>query len=476
MEKIAFLDRFRGIADTVALFLLTFFLCYVSSHLRLPLVLSMLWIVNAVVAGIFVRYPSTHRPTNYLACALAMFLNDYLFSGWLSSAILVNMANIIFIAVIAIGLRGMWKNPTDQLTPKQVLILFPVCLAASLLSGIWGEVVSVEGKTLTDTLLNVALRVSEQFSTGLMILPLILSFKRSQKFVWQRTSVLAVLSVPLLFLGAALVSGPGSIAFPLPVLIWCALVLPVFVSTLVTFLVGILEIMMVYENLIGEHLADTPPEIMTLVSIRLGVAAMVLTPFMVSVTIDAVKTLNRRLEIRANTDFLTQLLSRAGLFDKLNDVPLPSGRSVGMILFDIDYFKAINDNFGHQAGDSVLSELSYILRRDCKEQFYISRFGGEEFALIGLDISCEQLYQQAEALRLRVARHDFSLSDRSLSITISLGLEVATVDHDEEWAQIITRLVSKADSRLYLSKAEGRNLTTPDWSEGSPALSDRTPT
>jgi len=206
MEKIAFLDRFRGIADTVALFLLTFFLCYVSSHLRLPLVLSMLWIVNAVVAGIFVRYPSTHRPTNYLACALAMFLNDYLFSGWLSSAILVNMANIIFIAVIAIGLRGMWKNPTDQLTPKQVLILFPVCLAASLLSGIWGEVVSVEGKTLTDTLLNVALRVSEQFSTGLMILPLILSFKRSQKFVWQRTSVLAVLSVPLLFLGAALVS------------------------------------------------------------------------------------------------------------------------------------------------------------------------------------------------------------------------------------------------------------------------------
>ncbi|MCL9668453.1 diguanylate cyclase [Rosenbergiella epipactidis] len=476
MEKIAFLDRFRGIADTVALFLLTFFLCYVSSHLRLPLVLSMFWIVNAVVAGIFVRYPSTHRPTNYLACALAMFLNDYLFSGWLSSAILINMANIIFIAVIAIGLRGMWKSPTDQLTPKQVLILFPVCLAASLLSGIWGGIVSVEGKTLTDTLLNVALWVSEQFSTGLMILPLILSFKRSRKFVWQRTSVLAVLSVPLLFLGAALVSGPGSIAFPLPVLIWCALVLPVFVSALVTFLVGILEIMMVYENLIGEHLVNSPPEIMTLVSIRLGVAAMVLTPFMVSVTIDAVKTLNRRLEIRANTDFLTQLLSRAGLFDKLNDVPLPSGRSVGMILFDIDYFKAINDNFGHQAGDSVLSELGYILRRDYKEQFYISRFGGEEFALIGLDISCEQLYQQAEALRLRVARHDFSLSDRSLSITISLGLEVATVDHDEEWAQIITRLVTKADSRLYLSKAEGRNLTTPDWSEGSPALSDRTPT
>lgn len=476
MEKIAFLDRFRGIADTVALFLLTFFLCYVSSHLRLPLVLSMFWIVNAVVAGIFVRYPSTHRPINYLACALAMFLNDYLFSGWLSSAILINMANIIFIAVIAIGLRGMWKSPTDQLTPKQVLLLFPVCLAASLLSGIWGGIVSTEGKTLTDTLLNVALWVSEQFSTGLMILPLILSFKRSQKFVWQRTSVLAVLSVPLLFLGAALVSGPGSIAFPLPVLIWCALVLPVFVSALVTFLVGILEIMMVYENLIGEHLVDSPPEIMTLVSIRLGVAAMVLTPFMVSVTIDAVKTLNKRLEIRANTDFLTQLLSRAGLFDKLSDIPLPSGRSVGMILFDIDYFKAINDNFGHQAGDSVLSELGYILRRDCKEQFYISRFGGEEFALIGLDISAEQLYQQAEALRLRIARHDFSLTDRSLSITISLGLEVLSADNDEEWAQLITRLVTKADSRLYLSKAEGRNLTTPDWSEGSPALSDRTPT
>ncbi|WP_214218891.1 GGDEF domain-containing protein [Rosenbergiella nectarea] len=476
MEKMAFLKKFRCIADTISLFFLTFFLCYVSSHLRLPLVLSMFWIVNAVVAGIFVRYPSTHRPINYLACALAMFLNDYLFSGWLSSVILINLANIIFIAVVALGLRSLWRSHTDQLTPKQVLILFPVCLTASLLAGIWGGIVSAGGGSLTNNLLNIALWVSEQFSTGLMILPLILSFKRSQKFIWQRTSVLAVLSVPILFLGAALISGPGSIAFPLPVLIWCALVLPVFVSALVTFLVGILEIMMVYENLIGEHLVDSPPEIMTLVSIRLGVAAMVLTPFMVSVTIDAVKTLNRRLEIRANTDFLTQLLSRAGLFEKLGEIPLSAGQTVGLILFDIDYFKAINDNFGHQAGDSVLSELGYILRRDYKEQFYISRFGGEEFALIARDISAEQLYQQAEALRLRVARHDFSLTDRSLSITISLGLEVGSANNNEEWTQLITRLVSKADSRLYLSKAEGRNLTTPDWSEGSPALSDRTPT
>ncbi|WP_241571539.1 GGDEF domain-containing protein [Rosenbergiella nectarea] len=472
----AFLKKFRCIADTISLFFLTFFLCYVSSHLRLPLVLSMFWIVNAVVAGIFVRYPSTHRPINYLACALAMFLNDYLFSGWLSSVILINLANIIFIAVVALGLRSLWRSHTDQLTPKQVLILFPVCLTASLLAGIWGGIVSAGGGSLTNNLLNIALWVSEQFSTGLMILPLILSFKRSQKFIWQRTSVLAVLSVPILFLGAALIGGPGSIAFPLPVLIWCALVLPVFVSALVTFLVGILEIMMVYENLIGEHLVDSPPEIMTLVSSRLGVAAMVLTPFMVSVTIDAVKTLNRRLEIRANTDFLTQLLSRAGLFERLGEIPLSAGQTVGLILFDIDYFKAINDNFGHQAGDSVLSELGYILRRDYKEQFYISRFGGEEFALIARDISAEQLYQQAEALRLRVARHDFSLTDRSLSITISLGLEVGSANNNEEWTQLITRLVSKADSRLYLSKAEGRNLTTPDWSEGSPALSDRTPT
>lgn len=476
MEKIASLNRFRGILDTIALFFLTFILCYVSSHLRLPLLLSMFWIVNAVIAGIFVRYPSTHRLINYLACGLAMFLNDYLFSGWLSSAILLNLANIIFIAVVAIGLRGFWNSHSDQLTPKQVLILFPVCLAAASLSGIWGGIFSAEQKNLTDILLNIALWVSEQFSTGLMILPLILSFKRSQKFVWQRTSVLAVLSVPLLFLGSALISGPGSIAFPLPVLIWCALVLPVFVSALVTFLVGILEIMMVYENLIGEHSAQSPPEIMTLVSIRLGVAAMVLTPFMVSVTIDAVKTLNRRLEIRANTDFLTQVLSRAGLFEKLSDVPVQPGRRVGMILFDIDYFKAINDNFGHQAGDSVLSELGYILKRDYSQRFYVSRFGGEEFALIGLDISADQLYQHAEALRLWIARHDFSLTDRTLSITVSLGLEVANTKNDEEWSHLITRLVSKADSRLYISKAEGRNLTTPDWSEGSPALNDQMPT
>ena len=476
MERKSFLNNFRQVADTIALFLLTFILCYMSGHLRLPLLLSIFWIVNPVIAGIFVRYPSTHRPINYVACGLAMFLNDYLYSGWWSAAILVNLANIIFIAVVALGLERLWTTQREQLTPNQVLLLFPVCLVAALLAGTWGGIASANQKTSTEILLNIALWASEQFSTGLMVLPLILSFKRSQHFVWQRTSILAVLSVPMLFLGAALVGGPGSIAFPLPVLIWCALVLPVFVSTLITFLVGILEIMMVYENLIGEHRVDTPPEIMTLVSIRLGVAAMVLTPFMVSVTIDAIKSLNRRLEIRANTDFLTQLLSRAGLFEKLAEIPLQPGRSIGMILFDIDYFKAINDNFGHQAGDDVLSELGYILRRDCKEQFYVARFGGEEFALIGLDIDAEQLYVQAEALRQRIARHDFALTDRSLSITISLGLAVGVAEKGEQWSKLVTRLVSQADARLYRSKAGGRNLTTPDWSEGSQDISDQKPT
>ncbi|WP_241607287.1 GGDEF domain-containing protein [Rosenbergiella australiborealis] len=469
----SFLNKYRKITDTVILFLLTFFFCYVGGHLRLPFVFSMFWIANAVIAGIFVRYPSTHRPINYLVCALAMFLNDYLFSGWLYSAILINTANIIFIAIVALGLKGLWKHHSKQLTPKQVLILFPVCLAAALASGIWGGIVSTSGTVASDIVINISLWVSEQLSTGLMILPLILSFKRSKKFQWQYTSVLAVLSVPVLFLFASLIKGPGSIVFPLPILIWCALVLPVFISTLITFLVGVLEIMMVYEDIMSNHALDSYPEAMALVSIRLGVAAMVLTPFMVSVTIDAITTLNKQLEIRANTDFLTQLLSRAGLFEKLSRLPLKNGQSVGMILFDIDYFKSINDTFGHQAGDEVLSDLGYLLRRDYKKKFYIARFGGEEFAMIGLNICQQALYEQAELLRQRVAQHEFSLGDRSLSITISLGLAMGTTKSNEGWQQLITRLMSQSDTRLYLSKAEGRNQTTPNWSEGSLLISDQ---
>ena len=476
MERISILKKLRYCLDTFGLFLLTFFLCYISSHLRLPLLLSMFWIVNAVIAGIFVRYPSSHRLINYFACAIAMFLNDYLFSGWWSAAILVNLANIIFIAVVAFGLKGLRRHSSEPLTPKQVLVLFPVCLIAAVLSAAWGGIFSESASSFTDYLLNIGLWASEQFSTGLMVLPLILSVKRSQTFVWQPSSIMAVLAVPVLFLGAALIGGPGSIAFPLPVLIWCALVLPVFVSALVTFLVGILEIMLVYETMIGEHTVNSPPEIMTLISIRLGVAAMVLTPFMVAVTIDAIKTLNMRLEIRANTDFLTQLLSRAGLFEKLEAIPLIARRSVGMILFDIDHFKAINDNFGHQAGDDVLSELGYLLRRDHKQRFYISRFGGEEFALISLDISPSQLYQYAETIRQRVANHNFSLTDRSLSLTISLGLAMETIEAGERWPRLISRLVNQADTELYRSKAQGRNRTTPDWSEGSRYTSDQTQT
>jgi diguanylate cyclase (GGDEF)-like protein len=124
------------------------------------------------------------------------------------------------------------------------------------------------------------------------------------------------------------------------------------------------------------------------------------------------------------------------------------------VLFDIDWFKSINDDFGHLGGDAALRELAERIRRSSvRREDLFSRFGGEEFALVLVETGRDEALQVAERIRRTVEAQPFRFDDRSFHMTVSVG--VACTRGDSEMTA--NQLVRLADDNLYRAKHAGRN-------------------
>ncbi|WP_333603094.1 diguanylate cyclase [Pantoea eucrina] len=274
-------------------------------------------------------------------------------------------------------------------------------------------------------------------------------------------AVCMLIAVVLSLTAGALIGGAGSLTFPVPALIWCAIVLPMPVTSVVILLTGITEIVLVSHGVMNIQGNDALLPIGHLTSARLGVATVALSPLLVAVSMDAIRQLNQRLALRANVDVLTQQLSRSGLYEQLKQMPFSLQRHTGVIMLDVDYFKTINDNFGHDAGDSVLEEIGRRIQQVAQQQGMICRFGGEEFVIVVFDAVPEQLYRLAESVRQALAREKFWIKGNSVTVTASMGLAWDCARHEREWPEVINRLISAADKHLYSAKRNGRNQVAP---------------
>ncbi|WP_250284423.1 MULTISPECIES: GGDEF domain-containing protein [unclassified Frankia] len=163
----------------------------------------------------------------------------------------------------------------------------------------------------------------------------------------------------------------------------------------------------------------------------------------------------RRLAI---TDGLTGLYTRRFLEAEL-PIELARVRRTGgllaLFIIDVDHFKAINDHYGHPAGDRVLAEISVRLRGTTRPGDVLARYGGEEFALLAPNVHLDELSTVAERMRTRVAASPITVNaDTSLSATVSVGA-CAFPAHVSDQAE----LVGMADRALYKAKALGRDRT-----------------
>jgi len=151
-------------------------------------------------------------------------------------------------------------------------------------------------------------------------------------------------------------------------------------------------------------------------------------------------------------DALTQIPNRHGFEEFiLNSISIKAN-DAALIILDIDHFKNINDNYGHDVGDITLKKLASLLKENIRGEDYFARWGGEEFIICCLNTSLDDSYKLAEKLRLIVQRAVFSQKFQ-LVMTVSLG--VAIRDPHES----IKHWFNRADQALYLAKNEGRNKT-----------------
>jgi diguanylate cyclase (GGDEF)-like protein len=124
-----------------------------------------------------------------------------------------------------------------------------------------------------------------------------------------------------------------------------------------------------------------------------------------------------------------------------------------MIMLDVDHFKQFNDTFGHEAGDLVLKQVASTMLDNAREADVVSRYGGEEFALVMPGASLQEGAERAETLRVAVKQLHVTHRGRTLgTITVSLGVAVYP-EHGASWSE----LANAADHALYKAKEEGRD-------------------
>lgn len=164
------------------------------------------------------------------------------------------------------------------------------------------------------------------------------------------------------------------------------------------------------------------------------------------------RRLNDLLELQATTDSLTGIFNRRRFLELLQLEILESKRygvPLVLIFFDIDHFKDINDKYGHEAGDSVLRELTQLVASMIREADIFARFGGEEFVILAHNNDVDAGCELAEKIRSAVDQHRFTIVG---SVTCSFGVS------QFEFSDTTESIIKRADEAMYSAKKRGRNL------------------
>ncbi len=173
----------------------------------------------------------------------------------------------------------------------------------------------------------------------------------------------------------------------------------------------------------------------------------------------------------ATTDELTGLSNRRFVlqqFERKCSEYRRGNQEFAIVMIDIDYFKTVNDNYGHQAGDYVLKEFARILLDESRPYDLVGRFGGEEFIMVIMDIQRPQVCSLLERIKISVYHNVFEFNGNCLKLTFSAGIAMANEACPEGCPDAMIKL---ADDRLYLAKEQGRDRVVCQSDTSAPDIS-----
>ncbi|MFC4534052.1 GGDEF domain-containing protein [Sphaerisporangium dianthi] len=252
---------------------------------------------------------------------------------------------------------------------------------------------------------------------------------------------------------------PPASSWPLAVAVGCAALFTV----LNTALIAIALYMSDPDTRWRDVLWDRERVLLDVVELCLGVLVAIacgLSPVLLALTLPPVVLLQRsllhaQLKAAARTDAKTGLLN-AMAWQREADTEIVRARRTGetlaLLIVDIDYFKRVNDTYGHLVGDQVLAGVATALRSQLRDYDVVGRFGGEEFVVLLPRADVAEARRVAERLRSRVGRMAIPVDDTMISVTVSAGVAIMSLHGDD-----LIELLAAADLALYRAKELGRD-------------------
>lgn len=162
---------------------------------------------------------------------------------------------------------------------------------------------------------------------------------------------------------------------------------------------------------------------------------------------------NNKLMVQANTDILTGLFNRRRAMEYMEELSHKSVNNMGfsLCICDIDFFKKVNDNYGHDVGDEVLVKISEIFQKEIKKENFAARWGGEEFLLLFPECNGDDAYAKLEMIRSDIKKLRFFAGDMDFGITMTFGLA------EYDFVNGLKATIKEADEKLYAGKEQGRD-------------------
>lgn len=427
--------------------------------------LAAFWPANAVMLGLLLRHPVlAARPLTWLLCAVAFVSADLLTGSSWFMALGMNGANLAGIAAAWIYLsRKQWKllNFQDQ---RSVMHLLAGSVIASLACTLVGAPVGAVafGTPLTHS---AASWLASELYSYLLVTPIILAAPTRLGREMLSPLVNWRASLPLLTLVGSeclslLIGGPGALGFVMPAMVWCAMAYGVFP-------VAVLNLLLCSWKMAAMSMGAldfTLVHLWELVSFRSGLALLSLAPLAVACAYALRLTALENLHQAVNFDYLTGALTRRALVERgarLVSQLQESGTPFSVAMLDVDHFKRINDVHGHAQGDLVLKQLAQLVARLLRRDDLFGRLGGEEFAMILPGATRETSMIVAQRIREQLGNTLFTADGvDKVRVTLSIGMvsvagRAATAPPGT--ADVLEKLLSKADAALYEAKAQGRD-------------------
>ena len=442
-----------------------FFCCLIGIATRHLTFLASFWPANSVLLGLLIRFPQTRHPISLIGAIVGYLLADtlqdtpFLLNLCLTTANLCYVLTALFLYIKLTSLiRSMHQG-------YFYLFLFSFCCVGAVSSSLFAAFSLPDFNTkfsLGSFWIDFGHWFTAEIQNALLILPAMLSAPVLGEFKQQIKEFKALTvqeSLPLFSVIFSIViayydTGPGSVLYPIAALIWCALRYRHFSVTIITSVSCAFIIYHVSQNYLllypERYLNNT-------ISIRLGLIMMTIGPLTVS-SINMVRTkLIQELQHIIAHDELTSSLTRRQFLQSvqlLQQQAKNSAQTTAFFMLDIDHFKQVNDNYGHQIGDRALQSCVQTIQTMLRPHDLLGRLGGEEFAIFMTDIDTNTAYQAAENIRKRISQTPIKLEQQNdFYIQVSLGIYICEAEN----LQSIEHHFKQADDALYQAKRQGRN-------------------